>query len=68
MDALADGPGRAIDIGFCLGYQLGRAWRLGLEYRALEGGADIEDVVNFALISSDLLALTSRPLHIATQT
>lgn len=57
VDALGGGPGRAIDIGTGVGYQLSRSWRLGAELRALEGGADIDEVYNFAWFNSALLTL-----------
>lgn len=57
VDALGGGPGRAIDIGTGVGYQLSRSWRLGAELRALEGGADIDEVYNFAWFNSGLLTL-----------
>jgi len=48
LDALAGGPGRAVDLSLQLRYQLGERWRIGLGYRLLEGGADVERVYNFA--------------------
>jgi len=58
LDGLAGGPGRAIDLGVALEYALTRQWRLGAEYRTLEGGADTDDVYNFAWFNS--LLLTTR--------
>ena len=55
IDALGGGPGRAIDLGVNLNYAISNSWSLGLEYRALEGGADIEQVYNFAWFNSLLL-------------
>ncbi|MFK8080927.1 MAG: autotransporter outer membrane beta-barrel domain-containing protein [Granulosicoccus sp.] len=55
VDALAGGPGRAIDLGVSLNYQAGHQLRFGIEYRVLEGGADTDDVYNFALFNSALL-------------
>ena len=55
IDALAGGPGRAIDLGLSLNYQASKRWRFGLEYRLLEGGADVDSVFNFALFNSLLL-------------
>jgi hypothetical protein len=48
LDALAGGPGRAVDLSLALRYQLGERWQVGLGYRLLEGGADVESVYNFA--------------------
>jgi hypothetical protein len=45
IDALAGGPGRAIDLSLKLGYEI-------LGYRAVEGGADVESVYNFAWFNS----------------
>jgi len=52
LDALAGGPGRAIDLGLRLDYDLTERWRIGLGYRGLEGGADTDDVYNFAWFNS----------------
>lgn len=57
LDALGGGPGRAVDVGVGVGFQLSPAWKLGLEYRALEGGADIDELYNFAWFNSALLTL-----------
>ncbi len=48
IDALAGGPGRAEDLALKLGWQVGPkvAWELG--YRTVEGGADVDEVYNFA--------------------
>jgi hypothetical protein len=48
VDGLAGGPGRAIDLALKLGYDVSPGWRVSLGYRALEGGADVEDVYSFA--------------------
>lgn len=47
-DALAGGPGRAIDAALKLGWQVhpNLAWELG--YRTVEGGADVDEVYSFA--------------------
>ena len=55
IDALGGGPGRAIDVGLGLNYRPSGAWQFGVEYRALEGGADVENVFNFAFFNSVLL-------------
>ncbi|MDH3270850.1 MAG: hypothetical protein OEN56_05925 [Gemmatimonadota bacterium] len=47
-DALAGGPGRAIDATLKAGYDLGERWSLRAGYRTVEGGADVESVYNFA--------------------
>ena len=58
IDALAGGPGRAIDLGIALNFRPVKAWQFGVEYRLLEGGADTDSVFNFALFNS--LLLTAR--------
>jgi len=49
-DALAGGPGRAIDASLGLAYRLDERWSLRGGYRAVEGGADVESVYTFAWI------------------
>jgi hypothetical protein len=48
FDGLAGGPGRAFDVALKGTYELGSGWRIGGGYRLLEGGADTDDVYNFA--------------------
>lgn len=60
LDGLAGGPGRAIDLGVSLNYAPARQWRLGVEYRVLEGGADTDEVYNFAWFNSLLLSAQYR--------
>lgn len=48
FDGLAGGPGRAFDVALKGTYELGSGWRIGAGYRLLEGGADTDDVYNFA--------------------
>ena len=48
LDALAGGPGRAEDVALRLGYDVNDRWRLNAGYRTVEGGADVEEVYNFA--------------------
>lgn len=60
IDALAGGPGRAIDLGVRLNYALSEQWTIGLGYRALEGGVDSDDVYNFAWFNSALLSTRYR--------
>jgi hypothetical protein len=47
-DALAGGPGRAIDAAVTLGYDIDRNWTVAAGYRTLEGGADVDEVYAFA--------------------
>jgi hypothetical protein len=52
MDALAGGPGRALDLGLRLDYRINPRWTIGAGYRTLEGGADTDEVYNFAWFNS----------------
>jgi len=47
-DALAGGPGRAEDVALKIGYDIGERWSIRAGYRTVEGGADVEEVYNFA--------------------
>lgn len=48
IDALAGGPGRAIDLAVKLGYDISPRWAVTVGYRTVEGGADVDRVYNFA--------------------
>ena len=48
IDALAGGPGRAEDITLQVGYNINDQWGISAGYRTVEGGADVEEVYNFA--------------------
>jgi hypothetical protein len=60
MDALAGGPGRAIDVALKLGYDVGDHWSVTGGYRLLEGGADTDDVYNFALFNYGVVGFVYR--------
>ncbi|MDX1736330.1 MAG: hypothetical protein R3228_18275 [Halioglobus sp.] len=60
FDGLAGGPGRAFDVSVKLGYRLSDRWRLSAGYRTLEGGADTDDVYNFAWFNTALVAAEYR--------
>lgn len=47
-DALAGGPGRAVDAALELSYDLDHRWSAQLGYRTVEGGADVDEVYTFA--------------------
>jgi hypothetical protein len=49
-DALAGGPGRAEDVTLALRRQLREDLAVRVGYRIVEGGADVDEVYNFALI------------------
>ena len=48
LDALAGGPGRAEDGTLQLGHHFSDQWSISVGYRTVEGGADVEEVYNFA--------------------
>jgi hypothetical protein len=48
LDALAGGPGRAIDLAVRLRRQLSSTVSITAGYRTIEGGADVDEVYNFA--------------------
>lgn len=50
IDALAGGPGRAIDAALRVGYDRGGRVALHAGYRTVEGGADIDEVFSFAWV------------------
>jgi len=56
LDALAGGPGRAIDLGLKIGYDVSDRWTVAAGYRMVEGGADTDDVYNFAWFQSAVLS------------
>lgn len=60
LDALAGGPGRAEDIALKVGYDLSDRWRLTGGYRMVEGGADVEEVYNFAWFHSAVISMAYR--------
>jgi hypothetical protein len=60
MDALAGGPGRAEDLSLRLGYDIGERWGLAFGYRTVEGGADVDEVYNFAWFHYAVISGTYR--------
>jgi hypothetical protein len=60
-DALAGGPGRAVDATLNLSRSLGSGWRLGTGYRMVEGGADVPDVYAFAWLHYGVVSVTWHP-------
>jgi hypothetical protein len=57
VDALAGGPGRAEDAALKLRYRLGDSWSLAAGYRTVEGGADVDEVYNFAWLHYAVVSL-----------
>jgi hypothetical protein len=51
FDGLVGRQGRAIDLGLKLHYAIDKQWYIGAGYRALEGGADNDEVYNFAWLN-----------------
>jgi len=60
FNGLAGGPGRAFDTALKLGYDLDNRWSIGLGYRTLEGGADVESVYNFAWLHYGVISARLR--------
>ena len=60
LDALAGGPGRAVDLAVKVGYDVSDRWRLTGGYRTIEGGADVDEVYNFAWFHSAVLSAVYR--------
>lgn len=60
-DALAGGPGRAIDAALKVGYDLRDDLTLQTGYRTLEGGADVEETYNFAWLHYAVVSIAWRP-------
>jgi hypothetical protein len=60
FDGLAGGPGRLFDAGLFVDYDVSENWRVGAGYRTLEGGADTDDVYNFAWLHYAVLAVNYR--------
>jgi hypothetical protein len=60
LDALAGGPGRAIDLGLKLGYDVNDRWSVTAGYRTVEGGADVEQVYNLAWFNSAVVSAVYR--------
>ena len=48
FDGLAGGPGRAVDLALKLAYDFDESWSVTAGYRTVEGGADTDEVYNFA--------------------
>ena len=60
-DALAGGPGRAVDASLKVGYALSDEVSLRAGYRMVEGGADVEEVYSFAWLHSAVVSVAWRP-------
>jgi len=60
LDALAGGPGRAEDIALKLIYAINTHWSIAGGYRTVEGGADVEEVYNFAWLHYAVMSAAYR--------
>ncbi len=60
VDALAGGPGRAEDASIKLCADLCRCWSVSVGYRTLEGGADVDEVYNFAWLHYAVASVSYR--------
>jgi len=58
VDALAGGPGRAEDASFKLYADISRHWSASFGYRTVEGGADVDEVYNFAWLHYAVASVT----------
>ncbi len=56
LDALAGGPGRAEDLALKVAVDVSDSWTLTAGYRTVEGGADTDDVYNFAWFHSAVVS------------
>ncbi len=56
-ETLAAQQGRATDAAIFAGYDFSRQWTLNIGYRVLEGGADVDEVYNFAWINFAFIGL-----------
>ena len=65
LDALAGGPGRAEDLALKLEYGFNGHWAISGGYRTVEGGADVEEVYNFAWLHYAVVSAAYRLLTAA---
>ncbi len=56
LDGLAGGPGRAVDLALKIGYDINERWSVTAGYRTVEGGADVDEVYNFAWFNSAVVS------------
>jgi len=61
IDALAGGPGYAVDAGLRVSRELSPGWRVTGGVRWLDGGADNDEVYSFATFTSVTLGVAWRP-------
>ncbi len=56
LDALAGGPGRAEDLALKLAWDVRDDWTVAFGYRTVEGGADVDQVDNFAWFNAAVVS------------
>jgi hypothetical protein len=56
FDGLAGGPGRAFDVALKIGYDINDSWSVTAGYRTVEGGADVDEVYNFAWFNAAVVS------------
>ena len=61
IDALAGGPGYAVDAGLRVAREIAPGWSLGASLRFLDGGADNDEVYTFARFTSAGLVIRWQP-------
>jgi hypothetical protein len=61
VDALAGGPGYAVDAGLRVARELSPGWRVTGGVRWLDGGADNDEVYSFATFTSVTVGVAWRP-------
>jgi hypothetical protein len=60
FDGLAGGPGRAVDLSLKIAYDICESWSIAGGYRTVEGGADVDEVYNFAWFNYAVVSATYR--------
>jgi hypothetical protein len=60
FDGLAGGPGRAVDLSLKISYDVSDRWSIAGGYRTVEGGADVDEVYNFAWFNYAVVSATYR--------
>lgn len=61
IDALAGGPGYAVDAGLRVAREIAPGWSLGASLRFLDGGADNDEVYAFARFTSAGIVIRWQP-------
>lgn len=59
FDGLAVSRGRAIDLGFTIDYSITERWRIGADFRILEGGVDAEKAFNFVQFNTAVISIST---------